>query len=251
MKSDFFAMSGQSNMQGQSESYVPFEAPASACREYKILSDRFETVKNPSGEDVRVNGEELLLGAHQGFSSPVPYFADEFYKISGFDATYAHVAKGATIVKQWLPGTNRYNMLIEKLSKALKKAEDEGIEIVSKNFVWLQGESDAIENNTRVQYKKELIDLWEHLKKDLGFEKFMMIRVGYFYEFPCERIMLAQEELCRERDDFYMLTDVTASFTIENGLMQRLDQAGFHYTNKGYEVVGREAGAAAARILHG
>ena len=139
MKTDLFVMSGQSNMQGQSECFEEFYAPDKVCREYAYLTNEVRRVKNPSGEDLQVNGEYMLLMAHQGFSSLVPYFADEYYKLTGRDATYVHAAKGATIVKQWLPGTNRYDMLIKKVNACKELCKKQGLELASENFVWLQG----------------------------------------------------------------------------------------------------------------
>ena len=249
---DFFVMSGQSNMQGQSESFVDFSAPEGVCAEYKFLSDRYEPVRHPSGETVmnEDGSDALLLGAHLGRSSVVPYFADEYYRLTGRTAAYAHVAKGATTVAEWLRGTERYGAAVKKISAAVSAAERDGIRFENKCFVWLQGESDGIGQTTKEEYKQRLLRLWSDLKADCGLEKFLMIKVGPFFDFPVAPIMEAQEELCAENGDFSMISRAVEGFSEANGLFQRAaDQAGFHYTNRGYELVGRDAAKGAADAL--
>ena len=53
---DILIFSGQSNMQGQTES-DPMDKPVAGASEYRLLTDSFVPLKNPVGEDI---GELLL-----------------------------------------------------------------------------------------------------------------------------------------------------------------------------------------------
>ena len=208
-------------------------------------------VRHPVGETIaNKDGVVLLEPAVEGRGSLMPAFAKAYYEQSGRKACYAHCAKGATTVCQWQPGTERYEALVKKARGAIACLEREDYTVGHRSFVWLQGESDAIENTPPGEYIEKMKALADKLQEDLSIEYFMIIRVGKFYDFPCEVIMEAQEQLCREDERFYMLTRVTSTFTVENGLMQDGDWA-FHYTNKGYDLVGDIAGRNAAKYIQG
>jgi len=246
---DFFVLSGQSNMQGQSECRIDRTLSEDAACEYKYLEDRLCPVRHPSGEDIIKNGKQLLLGAHQGFGSLLPAFGQGYYDECGRKSCLVHCAKGATTVANWLK-TSRYDMLVEKSRAAEACLARSGYKPARKAFVWLQGESDGIEHTSKDEYKKKLILLHNSIIEDLGIDVFLIIRIAKFVDFPCLPIMAAQEELCADEKGFYMLTRVTGTFSVENGLMQGAS-APFHYTNAGYDLVGDIAGRNAAKILAG
>ncbi|MFX3633721.1 MAG: sialate O-acetylesterase [Candidatus Pristimantibacillus sp.] len=238
---DLFAMSGQSNMQGQSESApVPFEINQYQAHEYKLLTNSLTTVKHPFGENI----DDLLLAAHNGWGSLSPKFAESYFNTSGTPPLMVGVAKGATVITDWI-GNARYAKVVEKVNGAVAAATANNLIVRNKCFVWLQGESDGISTTTKQVYKQKFITLWNALKRDCGFTKFLIIRVAKFYEYGVMPIIEAQEELAREYDDVFMLTRITGTFTIENGLMQ----SNWHYTNAGYDLVGSMAGKAAGKLL--
>lgn len=248
---DFFMMSGQSNMQGQSEG--PPEPPPKlldgvSAWEYHHLSGTLIPVAHPSGEDIIRNGEALLLGAHQGFGGLLPDFASAYAHASGHNACYAHCAKGATTMAEWQKGTARFACAVEKALGALKLLEKEEYSVQNACLVWLQGESDGIINTGKDEYARLLLRFWQDLKKEVPLKKFLIIRVGYFHHFPCEPIMQAQEKLCQTQPDFHMISRLASTFTVENGLMQG-ETAPYHYTNRGYAVIGADAGKNAALLL--
>ena len=117
-------------------------------------------------------------------------------------------------------------------------------------MVWLQGESDGILHTSKEDYLHMLRTFWQDVRAELALDAFLIIRFAQFGDFPCFPIMLAQEEFCREEENAVLLTRITGTFTIENGLMQG-ETAPFHYTNKGYDLVGKTAGANAAKWVQG
>lgn len=259
---DIFVMSGQSNMQGQSESFVEFTVPINQAYEYKLLSDSLEQVKHPFGEDV---GNNLFLSAHLGRSSLSPYFAQKYYETTGVTPVMVQCAKGSTTINQWLKssseGNARYNKLIEKTNSAVEcVSENDNMIVRGKYFVWLQGESDGLSQTTKSQYKERFLELWTDLKTDCGFNKCFIIRVAKFGSGQIIPIIEAQEELAAQYDDIIMVTRITGYLekpalnptnpTLQDGSTKYY--ANDHYTNAGYKLVGETAASKiGAYILSG
>ena len=238
---DLLIFSGQSNMQGQTEC-DPKDTPIKNAYEYRLLSDSLVELKNPVGEDVGY----LLLGSHLSHGSLVPYFVDAYIKNTNRSAVAVHVAKGATIVEQFLKsspiGIDRYNKLKEKVDSAISKVKD----IDHIYFIWLQGESDALAKTSYDKYIKQMIELKNNLKEDFHIEKFAIIELGYFgyiehttYDYD-EIIMKAQEDLPKIDKDFVLLTDICKKLSLDNSYIN--PEAAAHFNNKAMKMIGDDAG---------
>jgi 3-methyladenine DNA glycosylase AlkD len=257
---DVIIFGGQSNMQGQSERLSEHETVGSAW-EYKMLSDELVPLRNPVGEDITYEGgtgytfyegtdpaewlrRHVLGAACYGHTNLVPAFCRSYLAGTQGSVLAVHAAKGSTTAAEWLPGTPGYEMLKRKTLCALRKAsETEQPGYVS--FVWLQGESDAIEGKTKAKYKTELIELFAALRREIGVNTFGIIRVGRFTNDDRDlEIMAAQDELCREEPGFAMLTDMAASMGTDPENMNLY--VGGHFSAKGLERLGTAAGATLA-----
>lgn len=241
---DLFTMSGQSNMQGQSESLVPFAIPEGEAYEYKLLTDTLATVQHPFGETIG----SLLLAAHDGFGSLSPKFASSYYAKTGVVPLMVGAAKGASTIEEWLKDGSvpaRYAKVVEKTNAAVVCANANGLRVRGKYFVWLQGESDGIAGTTKAAYKTMFMQLWNDIKTDCGFDKCFIIRVAKFYAYTVLPIIEAQEELAVENEDIIMLTRITGTFDITSVYMQ----SNWHYSNVGYDMVGTIAGANAGNYI--
>ena len=252
---DMIIFGGQSNMQGQSDALTS-TAVVENCYEYRFLTDEVVPLKNPVGEDIAADfnkGYAFTKGANSGEwlekhitgsscygnTNLVPEFCRVYNEITKREVLAVHIAKGSTVIAQWLPGTKGYEILIKK-SFAAKK--DKKIEHIF--FVWLQGESDAIMSNTKDYYKEKITELCNALKEDIGIEKFGIIRVGRFVnDQRDDEIISAQDEICKENDDFLMLTEIAVELNKQPEYMNPF--VGGHYSAKGLE----KLGAAAAETL--
>lgn len=251
---DVLIFAGQSNMQGETEGLPTENLPINNALEYRFLSNSFIDLKHPVGEDI--NGD-ILLGAKNGCGTLVPDFCDEYIKITGKKAIAVHTARGATTISQWLEGTERYSLMIKKISSAIQKAQ-ESYEIGKIYLIWLQGESDAIIGTTKAEYEKMIIDFKNSVKADLKIDKFCIIEVGYFcrvaswLEFSKngegilrdEEIMNAQHNLPLIDSDFFLLTDICKTISLDSDYMN--PNVGGHYNNKGMTLIGKTAGKALA-----
>ncbi len=258
MKYDVIVFSGQSNMQGQSDALSENDIVANAF-EYKMLKDELVPLRNPVGEDIKCDGtagytyfdhidpykwldDHILGSACYGHTNLVPEFSRAYIKKTGRGVIAVHAAKGSTEIEYWMNGSKGYDFLVAKTYSALKAAEKEDIETADVYLVWLQGESDAIFRKTKENYYRKLITLFRELEADIGLKRFGIIEVGRFTgDFRDDEIINAQIDAAENYSDrFLMLTESAKNMVNEPGMMH--PSIGGHYSAKGLERLGREAG---------
>mgnify|MGYP005958104029 FL=1 len=241
---DVIIFSGQSNMQGQTES-LPYTSCVRGAYEYKFLQNAVVPLRHPVGEDI---GDGLLLAAYEGHGSLVPAFCRAYVRETGRKVLAVHAAKGATTVAEWLPEhpSGRYNAFLRKVQGAFHAAGKKDRVAV----VWLQGESDALESVSQQVYEERLQALRARLAQDVGQDVFAIIRVGKFARDERDiPVIKAQEHLCAA-GDFVMLTRVTGQYTEQPEKYINPFAAG-HYNNRAMEKIGSAAGANLARFYAG
>jgi len=259
---DVIVFAGQSNMQGQSERLSENEVVRNAY-EYKWLSNKIVPLRNPVGECIRYDGTEgylleknedipnwlkdhVLGAASYGFTNLVPSFCRAYIDQCESNVLAVHAAKGSTMISYWMPGTDGYRAIVEKTEAAIRKAKREHT-VENVYFVWLQGESDAINGNTKEYYKEQITLLAQSLKKDLAIDKFAVIRVGCFTGDERDwQIIEAQDEVCEECEDFVMLTNIATQLNQKPECMN--PNVHGHYSAKGLEILGNAAGGALGKI---
>jgi hypothetical protein len=255
MLTDILIFGGQSNMQGQTESLIPTENNG-LCFEYKYLTDTIVPLADPVGENIRYDRscgypvtkegsvgtwlEDHVAGmACYGNTNMVPSFCKTYSELTGRTVVAVHAAKGSTVIAQWLPGTAGYGMLKDKALAAIDKVAKD-FTVGNIFFVWLQGESDAIEGNGKRYYMEKLTELAGALKTDVGIERFGIIRVGRFTNDQRDlEIIDAQDEICKENGFFLMLTRIATELNLCVRYMNP-DVKG-HYSAEGLIKLGDEA----------
>ncbi len=264
---DVLIFGGQSNMQGQTEILSEQEVVTNAF-EYRFAADSLAPLKNPVGEDLRADGtlgpgsnpstdpeswlgEFVLGGSWWGNTNMVPSFCRAYIKETGAVTVAVHAAKGSTVISDWIPGTSGYKMVVKKSLAAINKILREGGNVEHVFFIWLQGESDAIFNCGKDEYKSRMLELGEALRRDVGIERFGVIRVGYFVNDERDiRIMNAQSEVCAENPElFLMLTEEAAAMRDDPVMMN--PYVGGHFSAAGQERLGLLAGTALGRFAAG
>ncbi|MBQ2881569.1 MAG: hypothetical protein IJE40_04825 [Clostridia bacterium] len=255
---DVIIFSGQSNMQGQSECLSEKDIVNNAY-EYKWLTDEVLPLSNPVGENITYSmkkgysvmfetdlsawhKEHVFGAACYGNTNLVPSFCRTYTEITKRSVVAVHAAKGSTKISEWLPGSQIYNALIQKTRGAIEKVKPERV-----FFVWLQGESDAIEGVMKSNYKAALHMLCDAVKTDLEIDKFGIIRVGRFTDDDRDlEIIWAQDEICQEDGDFMMLTDIATKLNEQAEYMNPYVKG--HYSAKGLELLGSTAAKALCEI---
>ncbi len=255
---DLILFAGQSNMQGQTETLLDDSVVENAF-EYRLFGDTFVPLKDPVGENICYDGtagetfsdgsdpqawlaRHALGGACYGHSSMVPAFCRAYTAAAGCTVLAVHAAKGSTQAADWLPGTGGYTVLVKKAKAALALAQ-QNYKVQCVSLVWLQGESDAIAGVEKETYKAQLKELNAALQKELGLQRFGIIRVGAFTGTPRDEVIrTAQEELCAQEPGFVMLTRLTAELERDPQWMNPF-VAG-HFGAKGLAKLGAAAGKA-------
>ena len=255
---DVIIFSGQSNMEGETECLLD-DSVIEGAIEYRYLSDSLLPLHGYAGEN-------LLYGMKEGYScvtgvdtgkwiddhvtgcpggghtNMVPQFCKHYIAETGMMTAAVHIAKGASVIEFWLPGNPGWDALCEKGHAAFRKI-DEQYTVRRVYFVWLQGESDAIMGNSKDYYKEKITELAGHLKEEFGVAAFGVIRVGRFtMDARDDVIITAQDEICAENDFFVMLS--TAATALNETTEYMNPYAFGHYSAKGQEYLGREAGTA-------
>lgn len=107
-------------------------------------------------------------------------------------------------------------------------------------FIWLQGESDAGLGTPIEQYKADFLKLFDalnHTGSDV-FSRLFTIDHAFIVQTRTargENVAEALDQLAEENEDIYMATDVTLTFTVDNGYMRSDD---LHYSQSGFNVIG-------------
>ena len=259
---DVIIFGGQSNMQGQAEKRL-WDTPVQNAWEYKYLQDTAVPLADPAGENITYEltagnaihddseiadwlKRHVLGAACYDRATLVPAFCDTYVKETGREVLAVHAAKGSTQVHDWLPGTPGFDALVAKSRGALRYAAGHG-GVGHVDFVWLQGESDAIFQVTETQYAERIRLLCAALREALGIEHFGIIRVGRFTKDERDlQIMGAQERVCREDEAFVMLTDIAEQLNSDPEAMN--PNIGGHFGAVGLERLGKAAGAALAAL---
>lgn len=261
-KIDIVIFAGQSNMQGQSECLLNGEIIENSF-EYKLSDDEIVPLKNPVGEDIRYDQskgyrfdkdsdpskwlkEHVIGSACYGHTNLVPSFCGAYQSKTKKRVLAVPAAKGSTAIAAWLPETDGYKMIVKKSAAAIRKAKEK-YTVDKIYFVWLQGESDAIEANSKSYYKEKLTILNSALRKDLSIDKFCIIRVGRFTNDDRDfKIINAQSEICKTNNDFLMLTEITVDLNQQPQYMNQ--SVNGHYSASGLELLGRTAGEALGEL---
>ncbi len=251
---DVLIFSGQSNMQGLTEC-KPVTSPVSGAFEYLHQWGELVPLNHPVGEtlgwDERHFRHVLLNQSAFKSGSLVPAFCREYVQERG-EVLAIHAALGTTVIADWLPDTARYGMMTEKIKAGIQTAAV-GHSIGHIYFIWLQGESDAIAQTTQETYYARLLCLKNALKKEVGIDRFGIIRVGRFsslvdlgqqlspeQRLACDHaIMRAQETAVLSDDDFIMLTDIAEELSLDPEYMN--PKVNGHFNNKGLDLLGQSA----------
>ena len=262
MKTDILIFAGQSNMQGQTEA-LPFpNEPVADALEYRHLTDSLVPLMHPVGETI---ADDTLSCAELGCGSLIPDFCRAYIRHAGVAVTAIHTARGATRIDEWLKGTARYDLALEKIRAGIAKTRAQA-EVRRICLVWLQGESDAIYRTTEEEYIARMRKFRDDLVREVGIAAFGIIEVGWFCStvrwmtdrthedaLACDAtIMRAQERLCREEAEgeipgrFVLLTQLCKALSLDNTYIN--PDADGHYNNRAMALIGTDAAHALARV---
>lgn len=249
---DLFLFCGQSNMSGKGDAseapYVEhgyeFRSITNPCGLYKIYEPFGINQNNPKGiNDIWPDTNELRKRG-----GLVSAFANSYYENTGTAIVGVSCSEGATTISQWMPGAGKYEDLVNRCNMAKAYLlNSSSYELRYVYMVWCQGESDGDIGTTYEEYYECLHEITASLIAEGVVDKCMIIQTGNYGDNIdlYKQIQLAQQNVCLESDNCIMISDIAKSF-VKTGLMSDT----YHYTQKGYNVLGEDAGKHAAEYTN-
>lgn len=239
---DLIFFMGQSNMAGAGGNvdYAP-KVLEEAGYEFRAVSD--PTKLYPITEPFGINENNLnaiydVPGAKRG--SLVSAFTNKYYELTGIPIVAVSASAGATDTDFWMsaPVAADYT---ERMKRAIVWLEASGYSIRHKYVIWLQGESDAIDNISSEEYETNMDVIIRPMYID-GLEKVFYITPGrtvtrkdYF-----ENIISAQIKMSKESGYYALGTTVLSGVSTE----YMVDE--WHYNQKVLNLVGEECAKSVA-----
>lgn len=159
-----------------------------------------------------------------------PILANTISEKSGHDVLVVNMGIGARSIADLLPdgADGAYSWGV--LDRALKEISPGYQHISMVGVVWIQGETDAAIGTTVEQYKASFLKLMDSFEK-YGANEFYLVHTRDYYGGDAS---IAQDQLAEEYSNVLMATEITETFTIENGM---LDANPIHYSQKGRDAI--------------
>lgn len=169
-------------------------------------------------------------------------FANEYIRLTGRGVIILPCAFGGVSVSELSKGGTLYSNMLASYSAFLSKVSAMGLALGNKYAIWNQGEQDAAINTDAATYRASLNTLIDNMASDFGLEKFGIATLASCYNYTSEykvcRIQQAQKDVAISRGDTLIVSDVQTRFTVNNGLMQAVDNV--HYTQRAYNLMGQQ-----------
>lgn len=157
-----------------------------------------------------------------------PTLAKNIGNITGHDVLVINCGVSGASISQLVPGTTYNTWTTEVITDALAEIDRPYEKL---GFVWVQGEADtSMAQETYIDYFDDMLDYYD----GLGFKESFIIQTKGINS------RYAQQEIVRTHDNVYMATDVTAGFSIYNGMINVDDTV--HYTQAADNIIGNLTG---------
>lgn len=213
-KLDLFIWAGQSNAQGWTGDAVHYPEDSLGIDESILLNWTFVDNQSSEGRWVPMQPQEGRF--QKGHFGPEVSFARELKK-QGFNPAIFKYTKGATgLARDWKgPGEGGiYDQMAEDLQYGIEQLEEQGYEVNVRGLIWIQGESDAGDEDASANYYQNIKRLIDHLRKDLLNQANLKILLGVDEQHPFvenrPEVVEAQKKLAEE--------DSNITFTSVQGL---------------------------------
>jgi len=234
---DVIIFMGQSNMSGVGGD--PDLAPKvkeGQGYEFRAVSD--PTKLYPITEPFGIN--ESFVGAICDFpgaknGSLVSSFICKYYEETGVPVVAVSASEGATTTEQWMSDYYQAD-LINRYTQAIAWLDANGYTIRKRYAIWLQGESDALNNVSSKEYGENMADVMRNLFLG-GLNKVFVITPGRTLTISnfFDKIINSQIEVCRESDYFVLATTVLSGIKPSH----LIDE--WHYDQWVLDLVGEQA----------
>lgn len=233
---DLIIFAGQSNMTGAGGDTPNVSLTDGAGYECKTITSPLELtpIVEPFGKK---QDNSVMNDAPYRYGTLVTAFVNSYYEQTGVPVVGVSATAVGTNSSRW---DNIYSSEVARRANIAKQTLDKkGIKVRNCYLVFYQGEADAMEGFTAIQYTNNVTSFFKKVKSKAGVRKCFLIRIGYLQSNPelFEEIAQAQTELCAKKKDFVLVSIKAAALSEK---YYRPD--GLHLNQKGLDVVGAEAG---------
>lgn len=211
---DLFIWAGQSNAQGWMGDASSYPETEQELDESIRLHWTFVDHHSSGGKWVPLQAQAGRFP--KGHFGPEVRFARELKKV-GYNPAIFKYTKGATgLARDWKSSGEGgiYDRMIEDLKSAIKLLEEENFKVNVRGFIWIQGETDAGNENTAKEYQANLREMIHDLRRNVINESNLKIILGVDEQHPFVKerptVVEAQKRLAAD--------DATIAFTSMLGL---------------------------------
>lgn len=199
---DLFIWAGQSNAQGWMGDADEYPEEGTELDKSILLNWTFVNNESSDGQWVHMQAQKGRFP--KGHFGPEVSFAREL-KRAGFKPAIFKYCLGATgLARDWKASGEGgiYDRMVEDLKSAIKSLEKKGFEVAIQGFIWIQGESDAGDDQTANHYYQNLRRLINDLRTHVIHKPELKIILGMDeqHHFVTERpvVVEAQRKLANE-----------------------------------------------------
>ncbi|MGX9423791.1 phage tailspike protein, partial [Escherichia coli] len=172
-------------------------------------------------------------------------FCNEWYRLTGRGVVIVHCGRGATSIAQLSKGyatgnADYYGKMVAGVAAAKARMAVQGLPIGATFMAFHHGETDQQLLTTFDEYRGALLQLFTDVDADVGLTRFCNFTVGCPVnrpEYSWATIQNAQRYVCNGREKMLTVFDGCPSFLLRDG---NVGPEGVHYTQKGYNLMGRE-----------
>lgn len=239
---DVIIFMGQSNMSGAGgDAKLAPTVPEGQGYEFRAISDptRLYPITEPFGINESFVGAICdFPGAKNG--SLVSSFVRKYYEETGVPVVAVSASEGATTTEKWLSDYYQSD-LIYRYTKVISWLDCNGYTIRKRYAVWLQGESDALNNVSGQEYADNMADIMRNLFLG-GVNKVFVITPGRTLTINSffDKIINSQIEVCKQSDHFALATTVFSGIKTSH----MVDE--WHYDQPALNLAGEEAAKSVA-----
>ena len=184
---DLFIWAGQSNAQGYTGDAAEYPKEGQELDEFILLNGNVHGNKSSKGEWVNMQPQEGRYPA--GHFGPEVSFSRKLKKAGYNPAIFKYTFGGTGLAKHWKAPNKGglYDSMVQNLTAATQKLTNMGYRINIRGFIWIQGESDGINDEAASAYQENLIIMINHLRNKVLDEPNLNIILGvdeqhYFVE---------------------------------------------------------------------
>jgi hypothetical protein len=211
---DLFIWAGQSNAQGYTGEATGYPVDTEGLDKDIRLNYTVFGQESSNGEWISMQPQKGRYPS--GHFGPEVTFARKLKKAGLNPAIFKYTLGGTGLARDWkAPGEGGiYDAMVSNLKTAIKKLEESGHTVTIQGFIWIQGESDALDDKTANEYENNLSKLIMHLRSEVVKQDDLTVILGV----DEQHYLVVERPIVLEAQKNIAQRDVNTIFTTMHGL---------------------------------